>query len=141
MEKGELQFAIVTSLSFNMAGRKRERSPDLEKFRDVTAVMHASPNAKVHGVVTRLSPMKKRKKSEYFNGELSNGKTKMSFEAAVQRRLAGFHEQGAAVSLERCAVKPARDGKKFKLMVKSQTVVEQSGTAFAVKATVAVGAR
>ncbi len=93
-----------------MAGRKRERSPDLEEFRDVTAVMHASPDAKVHGIVTRLSPMKKRKKSEYFNGELSNEKTKMrlfGFEATV-------HEQGAAVSLERCAVKLARDGKKIR---------------------------
>ncbi len=117
-----------------MAGRKRERSPDLEEFRNVTAVMHASPNAKVHGVVTRLSQLKKGK---YFNGELSDGKTKMrvfGFEVAVQRRLAGFHEQGAAVSLERCAVKPARDGKTFELVVKSQTVVDQSGTAFAVKA-------
>ncbi len=43
-----------------MAGRKRVRSPELKEFEDVMAVIDASPNAKVHRGVTRLSPMKKQ---------------------------------------------------------------------------------
>ena len=38
---------------------KRER--ECEEFEEVSAVVHTSPNAKIHGVVTSLSPMKKAK--------------------------------------------------------------------------------
>ena len=137
--------AGVYRLSFCMAGRKRERSPELEEFSDVTSLIRASPNAKVHGIVTRLSPMKRGKKSEYFDGELSDGKCKVrlfGFDSVVQKTLAGFQEKGAPVSLEKCAVKSAREGPKFEVLVKNQTVVKPSSTQFDVEVSgSSVGAR
>ena len=38
---------------------KRER--EVEEFEDVTSVMNPSPSAKIHGVITTVSPMKKGK--------------------------------------------------------------------------------
>ena len=49
-----------------MAKRVRE----VEEF--VSGVVDASPNTKIHGVVTSLSPVKKIKSCSYFDGEISD---------------------------------------------------------------------
>ena len=54
---------------------KRER--ECEEFEEVSAVVHTSPNAKIHGVVTSLSPMEKAKSCSFFDGEISDGKANM----------------------------------------------------------------
>ena len=46
----------------------------LEEFVEVADVSHACKNAKIHGVVNSLSPMKKSKNCAYFDGETSDGK-------------------------------------------------------------------
>ena len=48
---------------------KRERELD-----NLSEISHASPNAKVHGVVTSLTPMKKSKTCSYFDGDFTDGK-------------------------------------------------------------------
>ena len=75
-------------------GRKRA----YDEFADVTAVDHETKCAKIHGVVASLSPMKASSsgRSNYFDGQLSDGKTKLrlvGFDTRQQQKLAEFHEK------------------------------------------------
>ena len=44
----------------------KRRAEQLDDFEDVSGVTHASPNAKLCGVVRGVSPMKKSKTCSYF---------------------------------------------------------------------------
>ena len=71
-------------------------------FHDVSDVTGTSPNAKVQGVLTRLSPMKKTSTRSYFDGELSDGNATVrlfGFDTGVRRRLLDFEERKQAVGL------------------------------------------
>ena len=62
----------------------------VEDFEDVSGVTHASPNAKLCGVVRSNSPMKKSKMCAHFDGEISDGKSTMrlfKFDNSVRRKL------------------------------------------------------
>ena len=75
--------------------------------------MNASPNAKIHGVVTTVSPMKKGKTCSYFDGEISDGQAKMrvfGFDSGVRRELLEYEEKEDAVVLSHCEVKRAHQG-------------------------------
>ena len=50
---------------------------DVEEDKEVSAVVSPSSSAKIHGVVTSISPMKKGRSCSYFDGEITDGKTKM----------------------------------------------------------------
>ena len=48
-----------------------------EEFEDVSGVVATSPSARIHGIVTSVSPMKKSRTCNYFDGEITDGKTSM----------------------------------------------------------------
>ncbi len=78
---------------------------ECEEFEDISQVLYASPNAKIHSVVTSVSPMKKAKMCSYFNGEVSNGKASMrvfGFDSGVRKRLAEFRDSRSPVTLANC---------------------------------------
>ena len=57
-------------------------------------------NAKVHGVVACLSPMKKGKGAEFFDGKLTDGETNVrvvGFQASQRKRLASFHDTSTSM--------------------------------------------
>ena len=56
----------------------------MDQFDDLASITHTSPNGKVRGVVTVVSPMKKGKTCEYFDGELADDKARI--------RLFGFDD-------------------------------------------------
>ena len=56
--------------------RKHARE-DVEDFGEVSEVGHASPKARIHGVVAMVSPIRKAKTCFYFDGKLSDGKKSM----------------------------------------------------------------
>ena len=56
----------------------------LDEFDSLSSLTRASPNAKVRGVVTVISPMKKGKACQYFDGELADEKARI--------RLFGFDD-------------------------------------------------
>ena len=53
---------------------KRKREEGTDEFNDLALVTYPSPNARVSGVLTDLSPMKNSKRGLYFHGELSDDK-------------------------------------------------------------------
>ena len=58
------------------SSRKRCRSP--VKFSDLEK-SEPSTSATLHGVVNSLSPIKKGRRSKYFEGSMSDGKTALRF--------------------------------------------------------------
>ena len=49
----------------------------LEGFENMSDVSYPSPNAKIHSVISALSPMKKSRSCSYFDGEITDGKACM----------------------------------------------------------------
>ena len=59
-----------------------------KEFEEVSEVSNTSPNARIHGLLAAVSPMKKSKTCSYFNGELTDGKATMcvfGFDSGVYR--------------------------------------------------------
>ena len=46
----------------------------LEEFTEVSSIGRTATDAKIHGVVKSLSPMKKSRTCSYFDGHLCDGK-------------------------------------------------------------------
>ena len=79
--------------------------------------------AKVHGVLTDLSPMKKN----YFEGRLGDSTKSMrnvGFSATKQEALA-IHK-GKAISLDRCELKKSRYGDDIEILVTNGCKVQKS---------------
>lgn len=110
---------------------------ELEEYDDVSSVDHPSPRAKIHGVITMLSPMKKSKNNcNYFNGELGDGKSTMrvfGYDSNVRRQLWEHHEKDEPVSLSNCQVKTSRDGDMLEVQVGKFTEVKRSEKKFNAK--------
>ena len=78
------------------------------EFEDVSSVCEAE-SANVYALVANVSPMKKGKKVEYFEGKMTDGAMQMrvvGFQGNQQKKLSDFQEKmGVGVSLENCQVK------------------------------------
>ena len=104
------------------------RKCEVAEFEDISSILHPSPNAKLHGVVTSVSPMKKGKSCSYFDGEISDGKGSMrmfGFDSGVRRKLIEHQSQNDAVSLSYCEIKHARQGDQLEVLVNKFTEIEK----------------
>lgn len=77
-------------------GMKRSLEQDESEFK--VSHMHVSKSAKIHGVMTSISPMKKSKKdkTKYFDGKLSDGKSSarfVCFNAKMHERLCSIQQK------------------------------------------------
>ena len=76
-----------------------------------------------------LSPVKKGRKSTYFNGVLADETSQMKlvgFNGMQQRKLNEYHQKNIAVQLEDCEVKAAHQGEGYEVMLKTYTKISQS---------------
>lgn len=108
--------------------RKREK-----EFEDVSSVQHTSPNVKFLGLVTMVSPMKNSKTCSYFNGQISDSKSRkwvFKFDAGFHRKLLEHHGKEEAVLLSHCEVKQAWIGEQLEVLVNKSTETEQSSKQF-----------
>ena len=101
---------------------KQEEFPSLE-------AANTSDNAKIHGVVSSLSPMKKGKAANFFEATITDVKAEMrvvGFQGSHRKRLADFQENSQTVSLENCKIKKARQSDDMEVLLKSSTTVRKS---------------
>ena len=71
-----------------MSQKRKIREDDV--FDDIVSINEPSSSATVHGGVTSLSPMKKGKSCEYFDGSLSDETANtrfVGFSTSVRRKL------------------------------------------------------
>ena len=76
-----------------------KRSCEVVEFDDVSSVVQPSANAKIHGVVTTVSPMKKGKSCGFFDAEICDDKGSMrvfGFDSSVRRRLLEYQSDEEA---------------------------------------------
>ena len=90
------------------SGTKKRLFED-DEFENVSE-MRVTKCAKVHGILSSLSPMKSNAKgtTKYFHGELTDGKKKLrvvGFDAKVHQKLCSFRERNEAVVMSNCEVK------------------------------------
>ncbi len=72
--------------------------------------------AKIHRVLSSLSPMKKSKTCSYFDGTVTDGKVSMrvfGLDSSVRRKLMEFEVTTNPVAISNCEVKHSRMGKQL----------------------------
>lgn len=122
---------------YDFIGQKRCR-PDTEDDFPVGDISK-SKRARVHGVMTKLSPMKSSTsgKSKYFSGELTDGGAKVrfvGFDSKLHERMSRFHEKKEAIALSNCEVKEGKYSSGLEVVVRGSSELMASPKKFDVPA-------
>ena len=112
-----------------------KRTLEETEFEDVSSVDDPSPNAKIHGVLTTLSPVKKSLTCNYFHGELKDGKLNMrlfGFDSVevVIRKLYDLQGKDTTGTLSNREIKRSRKGQQLETFLGKECQVEMSAEAF-----------
>ena len=105
-----------------MASRKRL----FEEYDNLGSADSPCKAAKIHGMLTNLSPMRSGK---YFEGHISDDTTSLrlvGFDTAQQRELAAYHDKGQTVSLQNCKVQKSRFSDQMEILLTQSTQVSTS---------------
>ena len=108
----------------NKMAAKRKLTEDFNLRSTVEA-----DHAKVGGVIAILSPVKKGKKKDYFEGKLSDGDISMrlvGFDPSQRDKLNSFHEKQESVELQDCEVKRDAKSNELEIFLKPSTKVTTS---------------
>ena len=100
-----------------------------EEIENIDEVNGPISSTQVHGAIISLSPVKRGRKSVFFDGMLADESSKIrlvGFDAQQQRKLNEYHQNNIPVQLLNCEVKPSRQGEGYKLMLKNGTQIKQS---------------
>ena len=103
-----------------------------EEFHHLNSAT-TSDNATIHGIVQCVSPMKRGKSTNYFEGKLSDGNAHMrlvGFQDSLRKRLSSFQSEAAPVSLTHCKIKRARDSDDLEVMLNAGTRLTKSPKKF-----------
>ena len=99
---------------------RKRRHEEIEHLEELTS---AAVNTNVHGAVTKISPVKKRRNSIFFDGMLADDSSKMhvvGFDALQQKKLKTFHDKQIPVQLVNIKVKESRYGDGHEILLKSE---------------------
>lgn len=123
--------ASTSKMADEQIGKKRSRSIDVSEDEFGVGELHESKSAKVHGVMTSLSPIKASTsgKTKYFHGELTDGQNRVrfvGFDTKMHQRLSDFHETKKPVLLSHCEVKQGKYSSDLEVVVRCSSEVEHS---------------
>ena len=115
-------------------GSKKRLFQECDEFEGVSEV-RLSKKAKVHGVLTSLSPMitSSSGKSKYFDGRLTDGSKEVrlvGFDGKVHQKLSEFHKNNEAVAMSNCEVKLNKYSSDLEVVVRNGSELQQSPTKF-----------
>ena len=105
----------------------------IDEFNDLSSVTHTSINAKVRGVVTAVSPMKKGKTCKYFDGELADDKARIrlfGFDSNIRQKLLEHLQNKDSIIIGKCEVKHMRKGDKLEVMLAKKTEIDNCSDTF-----------
>lgn len=111
-------------LESSMASSKRP----LDEYDELCLASTPSKSARVHGIVTQLSPMKSGK---YFDGKLSDDTSSVrivGFDKKKQRELVQL--QNEAVVIENCQIVKSKYSEEMEVLLSSATKFETSPKKF-----------
>ena len=107
-----------------------EGDSELDEFGSVSAICSPTKFAKVHGVLTSVSPMRKSASGcGYFDGRLSDGEKSLrivGFDTKVQQKLMDFHSWKEPVALLNCEIKQGKYSSNLELHMRKTTELQKS---------------
>ena len=114
-----------------MASKKRLFGNEFENVSE----MRVSKAAKIHGMLTALSPMKTGSSGSkpYFEGQLTDGEKQrrvIGFDAKVQKSLSEFHENKDPVAMSNCEVKVGKYTSDLEVIVRHTSQLQKSPKKF-----------
>ena len=86
-------------------------------------------SASLHGVLTSVSPVKKGRKQNYFDGKLSDGNSKLrfvGFDSKQQKKMSDMLTKKRAIEIKNCEIKPSRRGDKMEILLKFDSKINES---------------
>ena len=99
---------------------------EVEKFNEVDK---AISNASIYGVLTSVSPVKKGRRTNYFEGTVSDGNSKLrlvGFDTKQQKRMDELMAKKKAIAKKNCEIKQSRRGDKMEILLKTDTSVGET---------------
>lgn len=112
---------------------QKRKLNEVDQFDDLSTVTRTSLSAEIRGVVTAVSPMKKGKTCDYFNGELADNKARIrlfGFHDNVRQKLLEHQKKQDGVMIAKCEVKQARKGDKLEIMLGKQSEISDCTDTF-----------
>jgi len=94
---------------------KRESKRSFEEVDNFDVVEKGRASASVHGVLMSVSPVRKGRKQNYFEGKMSDGSSKLrfvGFDLKQQKKMSEMLPKKQAIEIENCEIKPSRWGEK-----------------------------
>ena len=101
----------------------------IKELDDLNSLEEPTSKVQVHGVITAVSPLKQGRKSNYFDGTLSDESDKrriVGFSSSQQKLLAKFMEERQPVQIVDCEAKQPWRGDKLELLLKGTTKIMES---------------
>ena len=103
----------------------------LEETEFDVSDMQVTKHAKIHGVMTEVSPMKESKsgKLKYFNGKICDGKSSarfVCFDKKMHEKLSSICEKKKHLMLSNCEVKKSKFCTGFEVIVRNTSEVHSS---------------
>ncbi len=113
-----------------MASRKRP-ADDID---DYSILDHSENEAtNLHGVVRNLSPVKRGKKANYFDGELTDGTCRIrfiGFKAEQHKQLQELSKGDSSIEIKDCQIKMSRQGHCMEALLKGASKITSSPKSF-----------
>jgi len=105
------------------------KKPRMSEFQDLASIGEESLTAKVHGIITGLSPIKPSSGKPFFEGTFSDcGRSLrlVGFNSEQQKKLATFQDNEEPVALTNCSLTRGKWGDDLEIIVKDSTTVMKS---------------
>ena len=105
------------------------RKRTIEEVESITDIEKPMLSTSLHGAITSLSPVKKGRKSVFFDGMMADETSKVrlvGFSPHQQKKLNELYQKDIPIQLVDCEVKQARQGQGFEVLLKHNTQIVQS---------------
>ena len=99
------------------------------EVEDFESISEPANNASIHGVVSELSPIKKSRYSEYFEGNVYDGQSTMrlvGFKKSQQNKMKQMMENKQPIHIDDCQIKSAQRGNRLDILLKSSSKIMKS---------------
>ena len=117
---------FATTTVVKMASKPTKRKLELE---EVDSLEEPVSTASLHAVVSSLSPVKKGRNSDYFEGTVTDGKSTVrliGFKRSQQSKIQRFMYKQQPILLDDCEINTAGRGPRMEIMLKVSTTITSS---------------
>ncbi len=123
-KNNNLLFRSISEFQFD--GPIKKMSNRQKHIADVDAERQ---NVSIHAAIASISPLKKGRTANYFDGILADDTSTIrvvGFDARQQKTLSDYHQKNIPVEISNCEIKPAFRGDGYDVLMRSRTLIKES---------------